>query len=444
MIRQALSKPVFFLLAWFVSDSTGSDLHPEMWVHVDTWLDVPHSYAHVGQHMALALKSLESDTPGLHVTIGQSQPLFNPKWTQSSMLPPEDASRLQDMLLPHALTQGQACPDVVFRAAFPLNASLGVLHCPSTLLFVHGTAEQGVLLDIFQSRDAFLPWDAWWHQGAHQVVLVTPSNWSATPFIQAGIPTVVIPHGVRSPPLERAAKYSKCLHVLSIGAMSPNKGIPGAMRALENALAQAPKVCVILVLKAPTSVYVAAKGAVQAAVNAVRPTRYTVHFHGDSLTESEVHKLYAMSDVYMSPWSAEGFGLTLAEAAAAGVPVVTTGLPPATEFLTAEHGVLFVDAHRASLYMPSYLAPSTCGPTQPCLPLHEAVLNRTHLTQQTRRALSRAAMTKCEAGQAEPWCNFTVSMCVGLADCPSRLQTRRLTSLSWVTAARLLLAEANE
>jgi glycosyltransferase involved in cell wall biosynthesis len=42
------------------------------------------------------------------------------------------------------------------------------------------------------------------------------------------------------------------------------------------------------------------------------------------LADEELNVLYNAADIYLSPTMAEGFGLTLAEAAACGVPVVTT------------------------------------------------------------------------------------------------------------------------
>lgn len=42
------------------------------------------------------------------------------------------------------------------------------------------------------------------------------------------------------------------------------------------------------------------------------------------LSDEELNVLYNAADIYVSPTMAEGFGLTLAEAAAVGVPVVTT------------------------------------------------------------------------------------------------------------------------
>lgn len=54
----------------------------------------------------------------------------------------------------------------------------------------------------------------------------------------------------------------------------------------------------------------------------VLPTRGHDTFRG--LSDEDLNVLYNAADVYVSPTMAEGFGLTLAEAAACAVPVVTT------------------------------------------------------------------------------------------------------------------------
>lgn len=48
------------------------------------------------------------------------------------------------------------------------------------------------------------------------------------------------------------------------------------------------------------------------------------HDTWQGLTDERLNEVYGASDLYLSPTQAEGFGLTLLEAAAAGLPVVTT------------------------------------------------------------------------------------------------------------------------
>ena len=55
---------------------------------------------------------------------------------------------------------------------------------------------------------------------------------------------------------------------------------------------------------------------------AVKLTRAHDTFRG--LSDADLNVLYNAADIYVSPTMAEGFGLCLAEAAACGVPVVTT------------------------------------------------------------------------------------------------------------------------
>lgn len=64
----------------------------------------------------------------------------------------------------------------------------------------------------------------------------------------------------------------------------------------------------------------------------------------------DVHAVYALLDVFVLPSVLEGFGLVWAEAMAHGIPVITTRIPPMTEFLRhEENGLLFEADDRAGL-----------------------------------------------------------------------------------------------
>lgn len=56
------------------------------------------------------------------------------------------------------------------------------------------------------------------------------------------------------------------------------------------------------------------------------------------LTASELHELYARADCYVSLHRGEGFGLTIAEAMARGLPVIATDYSGSTEFFDARAG----------------------------------------------------------------------------------------------------------
>ena len=55
---------------------------------------------------------------------------------------------------------------------------------------------------------------------------------------------------------------------------------------------------------------------------------------------TEVHALYALCDVYISLHRSEGFGFTMAEAMAAGKPVIGTGYSGNLDFMTADNSYL--------------------------------------------------------------------------------------------------------
>jgi len=68
------------------------------------------------------------------------------------------------------------------------------------------------------------------------------------------------------------------------------------------------------------------------------------------LTDGELNVLYNAADIYLSPTMAEGFGLTLAEAAACGVPVVTTDFAAGPEAVGPGAVLIPPRAHFVNVY----------------------------------------------------------------------------------------------
>ena len=62
------------------------------------------------------------------------------------------------------------------------------------------------------------------------------------------------------------------------------------------------------------------------------------------ITEKDLPVLYRCADAFVFPSIKEGWGLVLLEAIASGLPIVTSNIPPFTEFLTDESALL-VDPH---------------------------------------------------------------------------------------------------
>jgi glycosyltransferase involved in cell wall biosynthesis len=73
----------------------------------------------------------------------------------------------------------------------------------------------------------------------------------------------------------------------------------------------------------------------------------------EDLSEQDMQKLYLAASAYVAPYRSEGFGLTILEAMAAGLQVITTDFGPSKEICPSSppEACLKVDAHAANCYI---------------------------------------------------------------------------------------------
>ncbi len=170
-------------------------------VSVETWRFLPHSYAVVGQFMALHLNELAHQVPFADVSVTlYDAPLYMASWRQQRDLWPVDVQRALESM---PLTSPTACPDVVFRAYFPINLE----PWPSSLeagpgrpatrcrprLYVFGTTEYGIAGPVMLANLEYH-----WGNIAANVLLVPPSQWALDGFLASGAAPDrlwLLPHG---------------------------------------------------------------------------------------------------------------------------------------------------------------------------------------------------------------------------------------------------------
>lgn len=179
--------------------------------------------------------------------------------------------------------------------------------------------------------------------------IITPSHWSRRGLLELGaIPerTCVVPHGVDTrwfyPDPEQRQKVRKTLGwegrrvLLSVGAMSGNKGIHHIVKAMAALLPRYPDL--LLYLKGSDHTYKSGE-ALQSSLNTLRnherrSLEGRIIYNGNPLTFEQVALLYKAADLYVSPYSAEGFNMPVLEAMACGLPVVCTAGGPTEDFMT--------------------------------------------------------------------------------------------------------------
>jgi glycosyltransferase involved in cell wall biosynthesis len=120
--------------------------------------------------------------------------------------------------------------------------------------------------------------------------------------------------------------------ILRTDRLVPRKNYPALFRIMRPILAAHPEV-VLVIHCSPVDdggrlgEFISREpGAVQKGTSWGHPQIELTRAHDTyrGLSDEELNVLYNAADIYLSPTMAEGFGLTLAEAAACGVPVVTT------------------------------------------------------------------------------------------------------------------------
>lgn len=190
---------------------------------------------------------------------------------------------------------------------------------------------------------------AWWPELAAMDELWVPSQFCADAFAAATKSrVVVVPHPVRLPVVPTSRREIPGIDpslflFVSIFEWSERKNPQGLLRAFRAAFEGRADVALLLKVglrfaRDPRRVL----GQVRALLG---PTRYpTVFVCFDALTPRGLSILTSRMDACVSLHRAEGFGLTLAAAMAAGRPCVATGYSGNLEFMDANNA--FLVGHR--------------------------------------------------------------------------------------------------
>lgn len=191
--------------------------------------------------------------------------------------------------------------------------------------------------------------DAWWHEFNSVDRIWAPSRYCAELFdAQDGAPVDVIPHPVpvhASPP---PTAEERATLLRSLGLKPDSRVILFVFDGSSYLVRKNPAALVrgfaasglaergwYLVLKTKHLMDRSADGA---ALRDMVAGERNILLVERNLSSAELMRLLACADVYASPHSSEGFGLTIAEAMAVARPVVATDYGGSTDFLDASTG----------------------------------------------------------------------------------------------------------
>ena len=331
---------LLFTLLVFLSRalSTPPPLHA---IDIEGWGEyssLPHSYAIVQRGLVNALTQL-------HVRIVKSSttPLYQSHW-----LPTSEVQRTNQRL---AQTTSMMSPsnvhllDATLRFSFPFDLTPSPT---SRHTYVFATTEYGnCSLQYMVQHHNSIPLDA-------SVTIVTPSEWSRSGFINAGVHpqrVVVLRHGVDtqhvgvlSPHDRRAARLlyfpspslfindDKTVLYAHVGSMTYNKGFDIIVSSfIQHYTSSSGGQHARLLLKGLDDLYnsreLFQREIVKQGSVALRLVKQgVIQYVGARLTKQKLHELLCSADVYLTPYRAEGFNMPAQEAAACGLTVITSSL----------------------------------------------------------------------------------------------------------------------
>ena len=238
--------------------------------------------------------------------------------------------------------------DIIYRQTYPYN--LEPPQIPKTPICVFYTSEFAILNNSYFNHDPKQDIRSYLIKNQN-FYFTAPSEWSSrgmTPFLDNNKRNQIISHGVDTSIFYRHSndsirkqirrKYNildNDILLINIGAMTMNKGIFLILEALYN-LVIIQKLPFKLLLKGMTDLY-KSREFVDTYINHLgyNTTAFKSHiiFIDGTLNYSEINDLFNASDLYISPYLAEGFGLTMLEALASGLRVLVPRTGSASDYI---------------------------------------------------------------------------------------------------------------
>jgi glycosyltransferase involved in cell wall biosynthesis len=258
-------------------------------------------------------------------------------------------------------------PDFTYRIAWPLY-----LKCDSAKFhnFVFHVNEYQSLINKVHEENFY---DS---RANPQLTIVTPSKWSEQGLLKAGFPQdriLVNQHGVdtkiyrpAAPDARRVSRQKLGIRddqfvYLSAGTMTLNKGIDVLVSAYYEVWKRNSQS--ILILKDASSllyanVHTVLQELFRQMAHLQNPAFVrSIRCISDALSLDQMRELYQISDCYVSPYRAEGFGLTPLEAASCGCPIIVTA-GGATDEYAHESFALRISGTQREVDGRTYIEPS--------------------------------------------------------------------------------------
>lgn len=326
---------------------------PKLKILVESWFNIPHSYAIVTCFICIFWEKYFNDRVEVYI---REKPYFREHWNEKrGLFYPEEYNQIIRNL---KVAPDNFVPDVVYRATYPYDISSG--EDTNVPVVVFYTSEFAALdLEYFSMSnpppildDNFIKN---YILSNKQLRFTTPSQWSARGLERyTGIQSSrnrIITHGIDAsifkPDRSNRQQIRQLYNIqeddivfLNIGAMTQNKGIIEILLILRFLVFKwGGGNKIKLMLKGTGDLY-ECKAMVEQYITMLNLGKegtsmleHNIIFTDKTLTCTRINDLYNACDIYLSPYVAEGFNLTVLEAIAAGMRVVVSDNGSTSDFV---------------------------------------------------------------------------------------------------------------
>jgi glycosyltransferase involved in cell wall biosynthesis len=331
---------------------------PKLRVLFRGWTAIPHSYAMVNCFQVLHLNKHFSDRIDIFV---EEMEYYRPEWNAAKKWVYGEASNL--ILQGLKSWHGEEV-DIVYSITYPYNISEVKNQCGVVPKCVFYTSEFAWLNESyftlgdrgFSSDDEIKQ-----YLSEHvEIFFTAPSVWSAQGLSKYGVQEThnrIITHGVDTEIFHLQANRQKRKQVrdfykigesdillVNIGAMTGNKGMLLIIQALHELVNKRGQKEWKLLLKGTGDLY-SSKQFLESYFEQLQREstltqtdtdnllKYHIIFSDKTLSYERIDDIFNAADMYISPYLAEGFNLTVLESLAAGLPVMVPETGSTREFI---------------------------------------------------------------------------------------------------------------
>lgn len=319
-----------------------------MKVLIQGWINIPHSYAIVNCFQLIHLQKNFGKELEIYV---QEREYFKSNWVKKLVYPEEYNQQIRDL----RVWRGEPV-DIIYSITYPYNISK--IDVPKCVFYTSEFAvlDKSYFIDEKNTFDNIDVVETYLDD--KNLFFTSPSEWSKLGLSKLNVPDShnrVITHGVdtsifhlnKSKNIRRAIrnKYNVSdtdILLVNIGSMTGNKGMVQTFIVL-NHLIKMGKSNFKLLLKGTEDLY-ESQLFIENYFNILRENnmftgedennlKRNIIYLNSTLSYSRINDLFNAADLYISPYLAEGFNLTVLEAISSGLPVLVPETGSTKEYI---------------------------------------------------------------------------------------------------------------